>query len=241
MKPLTFLLIQACGLVSAQVVSPYPVSDCGGGIAGTELQCPDQPGCCSGGAMCCAGGCCPLSAVCVNSGTSNEQCCDLSDKSLCGAAVTDSVRFLSRIRIFYIRRVPVVCTRINIYYFQSPACPTAAGIHPSKLCVGVDSDWYCPWDAVCNNAGGGCIGGRAKRDNCDEQATETAAETAQETAAETESDSFTDDFATTTESSALSTVVDTSASHSKTKSSLAVPANNLPIVLLAAAFVLVAY
>jgi hypothetical protein len=107
MKLLTLLLIQACGLVSAQVVSPYPVSDCGGGIAGTELQCPDQPGCCSGGAMCCAGGCCPLSAICVNSGTSNEQCCDLSDKSLCGAAVTDSVRFLSRIRIFYIQRVPL--------------------------------------------------------------------------------------------------------------------------------------
>ncbi|KAJ0129857.1 Kinesin light chain 2 [Fusarium oxysporum f. sp. albedinis] len=90
----TFLLIQACSLVCAQVVSPYPVSNCDG-LAGTDLQCPDQPGCCSGGAMCCAGGCCPLSAVCVNSGTSNEQCCDLSDKSLCGAAVTDSVRSLS--------------------------------------------------------------------------------------------------------------------------------------------------
>ncbi|CVL05295.1 uncharacterized protein FMAN_10844 [Fusarium mangiferae] len=213
MMLLTFLLIQACGLVSAQVVSPYPVSDCGGGIAGTELQCPDQPGCCSGGAMCCAGGCCPLSAICVNSGTSNEQCCDLSDKSLCGAAVTDS----------------------------SPACPTAPGIHPSKLCVGVDSDWYCPWDAVCNNAGGGCIGGRAKRDNCNGQATETAVETAEETAAETESDSFTDDFATTTESSALSTAVDTSASHSETKSSLAVSLYNLPTVVLTVAFIFAAY
>ncbi|KAF5682938.1 hypothetical protein FDENT_7459 [Fusarium denticulatum] len=213
MKLLAFFLIQACGLVSAQVVSPYPVSDCGGGIAGTELQCPDQPGCCSGGAMCCAGGCCPLSAICVNSGTSNEQCCDLSDKSLCGAAVT----------------------------YSSPACPTAGGIHPSKLCVGVDSDWYCPWDAVCNNAGGGCIGGRVKRDNCDGQATETAVETAEVTAAETESDSFTVDFATTTESSAPSTVVDTSTSHSETKSSVVVSAHDLPTVLLAVAFVFAAY
>ncbi|KAH7475023.1 hypothetical protein IWW34DRAFT_735497 [Fusarium oxysporum f. sp. albedinis] len=208
----TFLLIQACSLVCAQVVSPYPVSNCDG-LAGTDLQCPDQPGCCSGGAMCCAGGCCPLSAVCVNSGTSNEQCCDLSDKSLCGAAVTDS----------------------------SPSCPTAVGIHPSKLCVGVDSDWYCPWDAVCNNAGGGCIGGRVKRDNCHGQATETAAETAEETAVETESDSFTDDFATTTKSSALSTVVDTSASQSETKTSLAVSVYNLPTVLLAVAFVFAVY
>ncbi|KAH6952042.1 hypothetical protein DER45DRAFT_577490 [Fusarium avenaceum] len=83
----SFLLIAAFNLVCGQVVDPYPVSNCGG-LAGTQLQCPNQPGCCSGGAMCCAGGCCPLSAICVNSGTSDEKCCDLSDKSLCGAAVT---------------------------------------------------------------------------------------------------------------------------------------------------------
>ncbi|KAJ9416819.1 hypothetical protein QL093DRAFT_2085776 [Fusarium oxysporum] len=216
----TFLLIQACSLVCAQVVSPYPVSNCDG-LAGTDLQCPDQPGCCSGGAMCCAGGCCPLSAICVNSGTSNEQCCDLSDKSLCGAAVTDS----------------------------SPACPTAAGIHPSKLCVGVDSDWYCPWDAVCDNSGGGCFGGRVKRDNCDIQATETATETAgetsedtaAETAAETESDTFTGDYATTTGSSAATTLVDTSTSHSETKTSLAASGHNLSAAFLTMAFILALY
>ncbi|KAH7201380.1 hypothetical protein DER44DRAFT_870033 [Fusarium oxysporum] len=204
----TFLLIQACGLVSAQVVSPYPVSDCGG-LAGTELQCPNQPGCCSGGAGCCAGGCCPLSAVCVNGGTSNEQCCDLSDKSLCGAAVTDS----------------------------PPACPTAAGIHPSKLCVGVDSDWYCPWDAVCDNAGGGCFGGRVKRNNCDVQATETATETAEET----ESDTITGDFATTTETSAATTLVDALTSHSEATTSLAASEHNLSAAFLAIAFILAVY
>ncbi|RKK14207.1 hypothetical protein BFJ66_g6730 [Fusarium oxysporum f. sp. cepae] len=208
----TFLLIQACSLVCAQVVSPYPVSNCDG-LAGTDLQCPDQPGCCSGGAMCCAGGCCPLSAICVNSGTSNEQCCDLSDKSLCAAA--------------------------------SPACPTAAGIHPSKLCVGVDSDWYCPWDAVCDNSGGGCFRGRVKRDNCDiqatETATETAGETAEDTAAETESDTFTGDYATTTGSSAATTLVDTSTSHSETKTSLAASGHNLSAAFLTMAFILAVY
>jgi hypothetical protein len=90
----SFLLIAAFSLVYGQVVSPYPVSDCSG-LAGTELQCPNQPGCCSGGAICCAGGCCPLSTTCVNSGTSDEKCCDVSDKSLCGAAVTHLVRLRS--------------------------------------------------------------------------------------------------------------------------------------------------
>ncbi|KIL88300.1 hypothetical protein FAVG1_08379 [Fusarium avenaceum] len=215
----SFLLIAAFNLVCGQVVDPYPVSNCGG-LAGTQLQCPNQPGCCSGGAMCCAGGCCPLSAICVNSGTSDEKCCDLSDKSLCGAAVT-----------------------------QPQSCPTAGGIHASKLCVGVDSDWYCPWGAVCNNAGGGCFRRKNKRDNCDGQAAETATETAVETAAETASDteietdlgSLTTDFATTTDSSAPTTSADASASSSETKTSLATSINNLSAVLLAIAFVVAGF
>ncbi|KAH8883186.1 hypothetical protein GQ53DRAFT_830882 [Thozetella sp. PMI_491] len=38
-------------------------------------------------------------------------------------------------------------------------CATAggSGSHPSKLCVGVSSDWYCPYNAACNLAGGGCF------------------------------------------------------------------------------------
>ncbi|KAH7232998.1 hypothetical protein BKA59DRAFT_460462 [Fusarium tricinctum] len=172
----SFLIIAAFSLVCGQAVSPYPVSDCGG-LAGAELQLSNPPGCCSGGA----------------------KCCDVSDKSLCGAAVTH----------------------------LSQGCPAAAGIHPSKLCVGVDSDWYCPWDAVCNNAGGGCFGGRYKRDNCDGQATEAATETAADVAADTDTISFTTDFATTTESSAPTTLVDASASHSETETSLATSINSL--------------
>jgi hypothetical protein len=75
----------------AQFVSPYPISDCSGGIGFGLASCPNQPGCCSGGAVCCAGGCCPITAWCVNQGTADEGCCPLSDSDSCGASVASFV------------------------------------------------------------------------------------------------------------------------------------------------------
>lgn len=85
-------------LLSAQFVSPYPVSDCSGGIAFGQASCPSQAGCCAGGAACCAGGCCPILAYCVNVGLPNEGCCPLSDSDSCGASVASFVSDLLLLR-----------------------------------------------------------------------------------------------------------------------------------------------
>ncbi|KAH7261559.1 hypothetical protein BKA59DRAFT_461523 [Fusarium tricinctum] len=193
-----FFLIGTCRLVYGQVVSPYPISDCNN-PAGTELQCANQSGCCALAGACCAGGCCPSTAICVNSDTSNEQCCDISDDSRCGAAVTDS----------------------------APSCPSAVKIHPSKQCVGVEDDWYCPWDSLCNYASGGCMGGKVRRDNCDVPATATASEP------ESETDSFIDDTADVTDDSSYPTNLgDTSSSALQTGKFVAVSVKTLLALLL---------
>ena len=81
-------------LAAGGFVEPYPVNSCSGGIAFGAVTCPNQPGCCSGGAVCCAGGCCPITAWCVNYGLPNEGCCPFSDKSNCGAVVPTMYVFL---------------------------------------------------------------------------------------------------------------------------------------------------
>jgi hypothetical protein len=89
MKPVHLLLgtfALTASTVTSQLVDPYPVSDCSRIIAGTGLQCTNQAGCCLGGAECCARGCCPLTAICINKGSANEGCCPLGDKSMCGYA-----------------------------------------------------------------------------------------------------------------------------------------------------------
>jgi hypothetical protein len=69
--------------ISAQFVSPNPISGCNGGVDAGIVTCSNQGGCCSGGAACCAGGCCPTTAWCVNEGLPNEGCCDLNDPTWC--------------------------------------------------------------------------------------------------------------------------------------------------------------
>jgi len=78
--------------IATNFVEPYPVSDCSGGVVFGGVTCPNQPGCCSGGAICCAGGCCPIAAWCVNAGTPDEGCCPFSDSTNCGAVVPTYVR-----------------------------------------------------------------------------------------------------------------------------------------------------
>ena len=78
-------------VIAAELEQPFPASNCNSGIAGLELSCPNQPGCCSGGALCCAGGCCALTATCVNIGQADEGCCDALDPTLCGTVAPNSV------------------------------------------------------------------------------------------------------------------------------------------------------
>ena len=72
-------------------LTPYPVSDCSNALLTGASSCPNQPGCCAGGAACCAGGCCPLTAWCVNQGSADEGCCELGDATNCGAVLPSFV------------------------------------------------------------------------------------------------------------------------------------------------------
>ena len=87
-------------LAAGGFVEPYPVNSCSGGIAFGAVTCPNQPGCCSGGAVCCAGGCCPITAWCVNYGLPNEGCCPFSDKTNCGAVVPSYVYISAFLLLF---------------------------------------------------------------------------------------------------------------------------------------------
>ncbi|KAK3324984.1 hypothetical protein B0H66DRAFT_108181 [Apodospora peruviana] len=122
------LLLALTGLsLATSFIDPYPVSDCSGGVL-SGVTCPNQPGCCSGGAVCCAGGCCPLTAWCVNAGSPDEGCCPFGDSTNCGAVVPT---------------------------YTLPACDGAP--KPSKQCVSADDDWYCPPGAACGTVSGACF------------------------------------------------------------------------------------
>ncbi|KAK4185316.1 hypothetical protein QBC35DRAFT_476469 [Podospora australis] len=113
-------------ILAATLESPFPVSDCSRGVG--FITCPNQPGCCFGGSICCGGGCCGLTSWCVNVGLPNEGCCPLSDPTSCGAAVPS---------------------------YSLPACPV--GPKPDKLCSTADDTWYCDYRATCGPRRGQCF------------------------------------------------------------------------------------
>ena len=77
-------------LAIAQTVAPYPFHTCASAVdtawGGNVNQC------CADGTSCCAGGCCPLIANCINSGTANEACSPFPDPTACGSNSAVSVR-----------------------------------------------------------------------------------------------------------------------------------------------------
>jgi hypothetical protein len=124
--PLIAILFQLrCCLTD--FVSPYPANDCTGGIAMGAVTCPSQPGCCSGGAQCCAGGCCPMLSYCVNVGLSDEGCCPFDDPTNCGVEQPTST------------------------------VDDCSWPKPSKLCSTADESWYCPPDDTCGTYDGSCF------------------------------------------------------------------------------------
>ena len=159
---LTILLTFAATASATSFVDPYPVNDCSGGIGYGQTICPNQPGCCSLGAICCAGGCCPITAWCVNAGTPGEGCCPLSDKTNCGAVVPTYVRTDIPHGIFSPSLCPpvsllkeVLTTLFVIIMGQTlPACDGRP--KPSVQCVSADDDWYCPHGYVCGTVSGAC-------------------------------------------------------------------------------------
>jgi hypothetical protein len=118
------LYFQVC---LGQFVDPYPVNDCSGGVFFGGFTCPSQPGCCSGGAQCCAGGCCPTLSYCVNIGSSDEGCCPFDDPTNCGVVEPTGT---------------------------SDECSSP---EPSVYCSTADDSWYCPPENTCGTYWGQCF------------------------------------------------------------------------------------
>jgi len=77
-------LLAHASIALASFVNPNPVSLCSGGPSPGQTACANVPGSCCTNGECCAGGCCPLTAVCINKGRGDEGCCPIDDATTCG-------------------------------------------------------------------------------------------------------------------------------------------------------------
>jgi len=121
-------------------VAPFPLQTCG---LLANSQCPGTSGCCTAD-TCCGGGCCGLTATCINPGTANAACCDLSDPTLCGS---------------YTPTTPSTPSAPSSAS-SGPAAPgsTQCTNGPTSYCHAGTDSWICMDGRRCGTSQGDCEG-----------------------------------------------------------------------------------
>ncbi|KAF8849276.1 hypothetical protein BDZ45DRAFT_752924 [Acephala macrosclerotiorum] len=131
---LGLLLFHFC-LVCSQSVPPDQTFDCTNPncqVIYAACTAKDYSKCCALGTDCCAGGCCDLISSYVGQGTSQEQCCDVSDPTLCGTG--PAARTLT-----CLVHIMLISRDIQLP-LQSVLCSGASGLN----------NYYCPHGSTCN-------------------------------------------------------------------------------------------
>ena len=169
--PISLSCLFALPLVVSSFISPNPRSDCSQGIGLGYVSCPNQPGCCFGGSVCCAGGCCPTGSFCVNFGLPNEGCCPFTDPTSCGVPKPTTVSFQCSLPVLDPWEIPLGLPilklgvsdgrylSLSLTYQQSyfPQGYGACGSQYKRWCSANSRDWQCPMDTICGSFSGSCL------------------------------------------------------------------------------------